>query len=162
MFVRNVGHLMTNPAILDAQGEEVLEGIMDAMVTVMIAIHGPRKTGGPRNSLKGSVNVAKPKMHGPEEVAFVSRNTVMNALRRMETIDDRQNVGDPNYRPMGPGFQGIAFRAACDLMLLGRQQPSGYAEPVLHRRRTEEKAGGCWCQKDAGWPDGRRVVIISS
>lgn len=70
MLVRNVGHLMTNPAILDPQGREVGEGIMDAFVTTLCALHDLQKTQGPRNSLHGSVYVVKPKMHGPEEVAF--------------------------------------------------------------------------------------------
>lgn len=70
MLVRNVGHLMTNPAIVDRDGAEVFEGLMDAMVTVLIAMHDLRKSDGLRNALHGSVYVVKPKMHGPEEVAF--------------------------------------------------------------------------------------------
>ena len=70
MLVRNVGHLMTNPAVLDRDGQEVYEGLLDAMCTVTIAMHDIRRTAGPRNSTTGSVYVVKPKMHGPEEVAF--------------------------------------------------------------------------------------------
>lgn len=70
MLVRNVGHLMTNPAILDRNGLEIGEGLMDAMITTLIAMHDLQKTSGLRNSVTGSVYVVKPKMHGPAEVAF--------------------------------------------------------------------------------------------
>lgn len=85
MLVRNVGHLMTNPAILDKNGNEVFEGVMDAMITTLIAMHDLQRDGG--NSLTGSVYVVKPKMHGPEEVAFADRT-----FTRVEEI-----LGLPQY-----------------------------------------------------------------
>jgi len=70
MLVRNVGHLMTNPGVIDADGNEVHEGIMDAMFTICIAMHDLNKNSPYQNSKAGSIYIVKPKMHGPEEVQF--------------------------------------------------------------------------------------------
>ncbi|MGF1765159.1 malate synthase G [Aliivibrio kagoshimensis] len=72
LFIRNVGHLMTNPAILDNDGNEVPEGMMDGMISSLIAMHDLKGNSRFQNSTANSINIVKPKMHGPEEVAFTS------------------------------------------------------------------------------------------
>ena len=81
MFVRNVGHLMTNPAILDKNGEEIFEGIMDAVITSLCAMHDLQGNSPFKNSTAASVNIVKPKMHGPEEVAFT--NTLFSRVESL-------------------------------------------------------------------------------
>ena len=70
MFVRNVGHLMTNPAILDAEGNEIFEGLMDALFTTACSLHDLRGANKGGNSRTGSMYIVKPKMHGPDEVSM--------------------------------------------------------------------------------------------
>jgi len=78
LFIRNVGHLMTNDAILLKDGSEIPEGILDGVITSLISCHDVRRKTGLSNSRKGSIYIVKPKMHGPEEVAFA--NTLFDAI----------------------------------------------------------------------------------
>lgn len=81
MFVRNVGHLMTNSAVLDRNGSEIYEGILDSVITSLIAKHTLLKNGTYQNSKKSSIYIVKPKMHGSKEVAFA--NTLFNSIEDM-------------------------------------------------------------------------------
>ena len=85
MFVRNVGHLMTNSAVLDRNGNEIYEGILDSVITSLIAKHTLLKNGTYQNSKKSSIYIVKPKMHGSEEVAFA--NTLFNSIEDMLELE---------------------------------------------------------------------------
>ena len=100
MLVRNVGHLMTNPAVLDDRGDEIPEGIMDAVMTGLLAQHDFNKTDmAAKNSKAGSVYIVKPKMHGPEEVAFA--DTLFGAVEAafgLPTLSMKMGIMDEERR----------------------------------------------------------------
>jgi len=85
MFIRNVGHLMSNPAILCSDGSEIPEGIMDGVITSLISLHDIKRQSGLSNSTAGSIYIVKPKMHGPDEAAFT--NDLFDAVEDLLGLD---------------------------------------------------------------------------
>ena len=150
MLVRNVGHLMTNPAILDRDGNEVPEGIMDAMMTALAALHDIGPNGRRANSRAGSMYIVKPKMHGPDEVAFAveifGRVEAALGMAAQHHQDRHHGRGAPHHRqPQGMHPRGKGPRRLHQHRF---PRPHRRRDPHLDGSRSDDPQG----RHEAGAP----------
>ena len=136
MLVRNVGHLTSTAAILDSEGREAQEGLLDAMLTVLGAKHDLLKTDGLRSSRTGSVYVVKPKMHGPDEVAFTDE--VFTHVEALLGLAGQHGEARHHGRGAADHTQPQGVHPRC----LGTRGVHQHGLPRPHRRRDPHLDGG--------------------
>ena len=157
MFVRNVGHLMTTPAILDENGNELPEGILDAVVTSLLALHDLKKDADqPRNSRTGSVYIVKPKMHGPSRVAFINTGFLDRTGDEMHTAMEAGPMvrkGDMKSAAWIQAYEKSNVQVGLACGLRGRAQigKGMWAMPDLMHNMLEQKIGHPKAGANTAW-----------